>query len=378
MLKKSLILFLLTLSFLFVNCSKDSDSSSPTTTTPSPTPTNPTTTSAVGVIGVSAVTVSAPSVCNSTTGISKLICLCDQFKASLSSSELASLQLTYSFANIKTWSNLPASMSARLGLKLGNLNSTQVGLAKAIIKEMTGSKLNEGYDEVQQLWLADDFLYANGGGSTYGSGNYYLAFFGNPAITGQFEIMLTGHHKTVANTYKEGVLIGATPHFAAVEPLIFSATGISYSPITQEKNAFADVITSLSPAELSVAKSTSTFSDLLLTPGKEWQFPSSFTGLQCNSLTSAQKALVVAAIKTYTDDIDDSNGQAILTKYTNEINSTYITYSGSGSFNTQNDYIRIDGPSVWIEFSVQRGIVLSGVHYHSVWRDRLTDYGTTR
>jgi hypothetical protein len=244
---------------------------------------------------------------------------------------------------------------------------------------MSGSATNEGYDEVKQLWLADDYLNANGGGATYGSGNYYLAFFGNPAITGQFEIMMTGHHKTVANTYKDGILLGATPHFTAVEPLSFGATaGLNYSPVSQEKTAFADLIAGLSTTEQNIAKSTSTFSDLLLTPAKNWQFPATFTGLQCNGLSSATKDLVIAAIKTYTDDIDDANAQIFLTKYTNDINNTYITYSGSGTFNNQNDYIRIDGPNVWIEFSVQRGIVLSGVHYHSVWRDRITDYGTTR
>jgi hypothetical protein len=88
--------------------------------------------------------------------------------------------------------------------------------------------------------------------------------------------------------------------------------------------------------------------------------------------------LVIAAIKTYTDDVDNTNGATILSKYTNDIDNTYITYSSTGTFNTQSDYIRIDGPNVWIEFSVQRAIVLSGVHYHSVWRDRITDYGTTR
>ncbi len=354
----------------FFSCSKDSNNGS--TTNPTPTPNG-----AVGTTGVSAVAVSSPTTCASSAGTAKLICLCDQFKASLSAAELATLQLAYSFNNIKTWSNLPASMSARLGLKLGNLTSTQVGLAKAIIKEMTGSAANQGYDEVHQLWLADDYLNPNGGGATYGSGNYYLAFFGNPALTGQFEIMMTGHHKTVANTYKDGALLGATPHFAAVEPLTFSTTGGNYSPVAQEKIAFFNLIAGLSTAEQNVAKSASTFTDLLLTPAKNWQFPTTFSGLQCSGLSTTQKALVVAAIKTYTDDVDDINGQTILTKYTNEINNTYITYSGSGTFNTQNDYIRIDGPSVWIEFSVQRGIVLSGVHYHSVWRDRITDYGTT-
>ncbi|WP_163335551.1 DUF3500 domain-containing protein, partial [Enterobacter hormaechei] len=69
-------------------------------------------------------------------------------------------------------------------------------------------------------------------------------------------------------------------------------------PVNQEKTAFVNLLAALTQSQLSIAKSSSTFSDLLLTPGKDWQFPTTFTGLQCNSLTSAQKALVLAAIQT--------------------------------------------------------------------------------
>jgi hypothetical protein len=34
------------------------------------------------------------------------------------------------------------------------------------------------------------------------------------------------------------------------------------------------------------------------------------------------------------------------------------------------DCVRIDGPRVWIKFRCQRGI-----HYHKIWRDRVSDYG---
>ncbi|GAA4887498.1 DUF3500 domain-containing protein [Streptomonospora salina] len=33
------------------------------------------------------------------------------------------------------------------------------------------------------------------------------------------------------------------------------------------------------------------------------------------------------------------------------------------------------GPSVWIEMSMQNGVVLDGVHPHAVWRDKDDDYG---
>jgi hypothetical protein len=323
-------------------------------------------------------TAATASDCSSLSGVSKLVCLVDNFKATLSSTQLSQAQLSYTFSNIKTWSNLPAGMSARLGIRLGNLNATQLAAAKAIIKEMSGTTTNEGWEEVQQLWLADDYLYANGGGSTYGAGHYYLAFFGTPSTSGTFEIMMTGHHKTVANTYKNGALVAATPHFAAVEPLSFSASGTTYAPINQEQAAFAAILAGLSSTELASAKSSSTFTDLVLGPNNNWAFPTTSAGLKCSSLTAAQKQLVLNAIKTYVYDIDDANAASIFATYSSEIDNTYILYSGTTGMSTKNDYFRIDGPHVWIEFTVQGGIILSGVHYHSVWRDRVNDYGGTK
>jgi hypothetical protein len=66
--------------------------------------------------------------------------------------------------------------------------------------------------------------------------------------------------------------------------------------------------------------------------------------------------------------------------YESELSNTYVAYAGNSSapttaFTAQGDYLRVDGPHVWIEFVCQNGIVISGqIHYHSIWRDRVTDY----
>lgn len=319
--------------------------------------------------------------CDAKTGVEKIVCLADAFKATLTSAQIATLQLAYTFSNMKTWSNLPAALSARIGIKLGTLNATQLAAAKALIKEMTLSNVaNEGYDEVVQVWAADDWLVSDGrANSDYGSGNYYLAFYGTPSTTGTFEIMETGHHKTVANTYTNGALVAATPHFEAVEPNTWTTGGITYAPMGQETAAMKALIASLTATQLTSAKSSSTFSDILLTPGKDWQFPTSYSGLVCSGLTDAQKTLALNVIKTYTNDIDATNAAKFLATYTAELDKSYITYSGTGNFDTKNDYFRIDGPHVWIELSQNGGVIYSGPHVHSIWRDRVSDYaGTTK
>lgn len=320
------------------------------------------------------------STCSSATGIAKIVCLADAFKSQLDATQVSTLQLSYSTTTAKKWSNLPQglvnSSYKRVGLNFGSMTSTQIQYAKALIKEVSGTTTNEGWDEMQQLLNADDYLNANGGGSTYGAANYYIAFLGTPAATGTFEIQFGGHHLAFANTYKDGVLVGATPSFRGVEPFAtFTQNSVSNQPLQQEAAAFSAMLTGLSSTEQATAKLSSTYSDLVAGPQQDGNFPATPVGIKCSTLSAAERALVLAAIKTYVYDTDDADAATILAKYTSELDNTYVAYSGTTAMTTRNDYVRIDGPSVWIEYSCQNGIVLSPTHPHSVWRDKSKDYG---
>jgi len=226
--------------------------------------------------------------------------------------------------------------------------------------------------------MADNYLSANGGGTAYGEGNFYIGFFGSPSLTGTFEIQMTGHHRTVSNTYKNGLLAGATPSFIAAEPFAsFTYNSVAYQPMAEEKAAFVAMLAGLSAAERTSAQLSTTFTNVVCGPGQDWLFPTVKAGLKVNNLSTAQKQLVLNAMATYVNDIDDTNAAAILQKYTNEIDDTYIAWATDAALNNQNGYVRIDGPSVWIEYSVQNGIVLTPKHPHTIWRDHTTDYGGT-
>lgn len=354
------------LSVVFMSCSKSNstDSSSDSTsgsTTYNPDPIDVTT-------------------CASATGIDKIICLANAFKATLDATQLATVQRSYTKAEAIKWSNLPQglvnSAYKRVGLSFGSMTTTQIQYAKALIKAAAGTTTNEGWDEQQQLLNADEYLAANGGGSTYGAANYYIALLGTPAATGTFEIQYGGHHTAFANTYTNGVLVGATPSFRGVEPFsTFSWNGKTNQPLQQEQAAFSAMLNGFSSTELATAKLSSTYSDLVVGPQNDGAFPSTPSGIKCSNLSATAKQLVLEAIKTYVYDVDDANAATIMAKYTTELDNTYVAYSGTTGVTTRNDYVRIDGPSVWIEYSVQNGIVLSGTHPHSVWRDKTKDYG---
>lgn len=316
---------------------------------------------------------------NITTDVAKIVTLAEAFKATLTATQLTAIQLAFSKASAVRWSNLPEALysTKRVGLNTGSLSATQLAAFQKLLEAATGTGANEGNAELLAILAADDYLNANGGGSTYGSGNYYIAFLGTPSNTGLWTLQFGGHHGTIIYTYNGGKLAGSTPSFRSTEPFpTYTQGGVLYQPLVQELNALSTMLTGLSASELSTAKRSTTQNDIQLGPGKDGVFPTTKTGLKVGDLSATKKAAVLAAIKTYTDDLDNVSAAALLAKYTTELDNTYISYAGSTALTAQGDYVLIDGPSVWIEFSMQGGIVIrSANHPHSVWRDRSGDYG---
>ena len=330
---------------------------------------------------VNAVPARLPPNCALARGLAKVVCLADAFKATLNDSQLAALQLPYSKANAVKWSNFPefGARPRRVGLKLGSLNATQLKAAKALMGAvMAQSVRNEGFDELEGNLAADDYFGTiTGKTETFTSGNYFIAFLGTPSTTGLWELQFGGHHYAFANTYEGGKITGVTPSFRGVEPMTaVTINGRTYQPVEQERQAFADLLTGLSSGEQAKAKLSSTFRDILLGPGVDGQFPTTKQGLNVADLPAAKKTLVLNAIKLYVNDLDPATAASVLAGYTAGLADTYVAYSGSETMSQPSDYVRIDGPSVWIEYSAQASRDFPGTtHPHSVWRDRVSDYG---
>lgn len=346
------------------------------------------------------------------------------FMATLSAPQRDTLRQAFTAHNAARWSNLPVGMPPRLGLQLGKLNSTQMRAALAVLQAATGTAANEGFAEIQQLRAADDNLAAippgrgpgraggpppgqrpggpppgmgpgggppgmgpgKGGpppGLSYGSGLYFIAFLGQPSTTGTWMLQFGGHHLATNITFSKGLVTGVTPKFEGVEPLHFTTAsakvfpkGTQLAPMTAEASTMLALLQALTASQRLQAKLTQSFSDVVLGPGQDGQFPTAKAGLPCPQLSQAQQALVVAAMKPWVSDSDDATAASLLATYQRELTHTYLAYSGTGTFTHNGDYVRLDGPSVWIEFVCQNGIMYPNqIHYHSIWRDRTRDYG---
>jgi hypothetical protein len=340
-----------------------------------------------------------PTHVQGTSSVSAVVTAANNFLATLSSAQKSAVLLTRTKTLAVKWSNLPCGSGCRNGLQLtSSLTATQLAAAMAVVQAATGTTANEGFSETTQIRAADDNLNAaasSGNASAYGSGLYFIAFLVPdasttvPSTSNTWQLQFGGHHLAVNKTYINGVEAGPTPQFEGVEPKSFTLTATAtvpgatlaagtYGPLTNEHDRMTSMITSLTTSQKATAKLSQSFSDVVLGPNTDGQFPTTKVGIAVSTLSAAQKALVLAAMKPWVVDDDDSNATTLLASYASELASTYIAYSGTGNFTTDKDYVRIDGPHVWIEFVCQSGVVYSSqIHYHSIWRDHTRDYGNS-
>lgn len=319
--------------------------------------------------------------CGTDAGYTRLTCLIDTLKSGASDELLMTLQLDYSVATAKKWSNLPAgAFPSRPGVFLGEFSAEQRGVVKAIMMEAASLTENEGWDEMVQTLNADDYI---GTVSTdykagYSSFNTKIAFLGTPAKQGIWQLYYGGHHFALTNTYQDGKLVGATPSFRGIEPFpSFDMNGRVNSPMLQERDAFSALLKSLSKDQLAAAMLEGTYRDILAGPQADDAIPSEQEGLSVAKLDDAQQALLLAAVKTYVGDSNDADARVFMDKYTAELSDTVLGYSGSTDVKCEDDYVRVHGPSLWLEFSLQSNKSTNevGNHPHSVWRDITSDYG---
>ncbi len=338
------------------------------------------TTYAASSSSIDPVTITAAGAVTNCSGLAEsplVVCLANAFEATLTSAQLSTVQLTYTLAHAEQWSNLPGV--TRNGLAFSSLTSTQLAAALQLAEAATSS---QGYQRIQNIRGADNVLntYA---GNPYGSGNYYIALLGTPSTGSPWQLQIGGHHLAFNHTFN-GTYASSTPYFIGTEPTIYNVAGTLYMPLETQRSAAYALTKSIYGN--SSALLSGTFDDVVegvnsntsIDTNYPQSYPTTGRGLLYSSLTQAQQAQVKTMIEAWVNDTDSTTSAALLASYESDASlaQTYVGYAGTGELASQGDYIRVDGPRVWIEFVVQEGVVFrASYHFHSIWRDKTADYG---
>ncbi len=290
-------------------------------------------------------------------------------------------KVEYAFTENKarqTWSNFPATAVAREGIVMSDLTADQQKAADALLAVALSPA---GAQQDVNIRSSDDELsrISQQGSSGFGAlKDYYIAVYGTPSATQPFMIQFGGHHLARALTYN-GDKVSQTPQFVGTEPTSFQKNGTTVAPLKAESTAMFGIIAALDAQRKTAAKITSgTFDDLLMGPGKDTGVFPAPEGLLVSQLNADQKKLVTAAIQAYAGDLADAAAVKLMAKYESELAQTRIGWSNNTGPTDENSYIRIDGPSVWIEFINTRSQSTPNIHFHSVYRDKTNDYGSSK
>jgi hypothetical protein len=227
----------------------------------------------------------------------------------------------------------------------------------------------------------------------WGSGNYYLTVIGKPSLHAAWILQVGGHHVAYNLTFNAR-LPSATPLFIGTEPISFVQDGKTHAPLQQQSTAMSALAQAISAYPQ--AKLSGTFTDVVKgvvvvdVPGQmpkggiDSGFPQTYPtgdtdrGVRYSALTPAQQALVRTALETYTSLPGQLLTRRLVDAYEapGALADTFIGYAGATNLSAKGSYVRIDGPRLWIEFIVQPAVARpADLHYHSLWRDKQSDYG---
>ena len=203
----------------------------------------------------------------------------------------------------------------------------------------------------------------------FGSANYMIAFLGKPSKSNPWILQLGGHHLAF-NIYYKGASGAATPYHVAAQPTVWKDDqGKMHDPLAPMRESLRGLLASLTPEQTRRAKLEARFNDVYVGPQKDGKFPAKSEGVPVSELSDASKDFVRKAIAAWTGD--SPQGVEYRKLYEAELDKVKVGYSGTTNVGgDRGDYVRLDGPRVWIEFATQ-----GSDHYHTIWRDRLTDYG---
>lgn len=269
------------------------------------------------------------------------------------------------------WSNLPVTMVARTGLKMGELTEPQ---RTAVWKLLSTVLSRQGYEKVQGIMDGDEVLRSGSGRDSgmFGRDLFFISFLGKPSLKDPWMIQFGGHHLALNITIvgSEGIL---TPSLTAVQPAKFTLKGKTVRPLGAETDKAFALVNALDEGQRKQAILTYKVADLVLGPGKDGKTIQP-EGIKGSALNPKQQAMLLDLAVEWTGIVNDEAASAKMAEIKKEIADTWFAWSGPIT-NGSAAYFRVQGPTLVIEYAPQP---LGGdptMHIHTIYRDPANDYG---
>ena len=328
-----------------------------------------------------------------TTG--KTVAAAKALLATLDAAARAKVNFDFNSDQKSKWSNFPTGIYQRNGLRMGDLSSVQ---REAVMKLLAVALSKQGLQKVKDIMEGDEALKTSGmgpgggrgpggggppnGGPPPGGGRgpgggklmfshdeYYLAFLGAPSMTDPWMIQYGGHHLAINVTIagKANVL---TPSLPCAQPATYKLNGETVRPLGREYDKGLVLINALDAAQQKQAILPYQMGDMVLGAGEDGKTIQP-EGIKVSALNAAQQAKLWDVVYEWVGILNDEAATAKMNEVKANLSETWFAWSGPTTAGS-GAYYRIQGPTLMIEFSPQRG---DTEHIHTIYRDPTNDYG---
>ena len=274
----------------------------------------------------------------------------------------------------RNWSNLPPGIfDSRNGVRLGDLTATQ---AEALHRFLASALSAHGYATTMAVVGAEDQLAASSvaGRFLWSSGDYWLAFFGEPsnAPDERWGWQFGGHHLAV-NATVAGERSTLSPTFVGVEPARFETADGIVAPLDEHRAAGLALVNALDESQRRDALADTRPRETLIGAGKDGVVPA-VDGVAAGAWNAEQQHRLLDLVGLWLNMLPAASAEARLAEVRTDLPGTYFTWHGETN-GASAIYYRVQGPRLIVEFSTQGRISADGGHYHSIYRDPTNDYG---
>jgi hypothetical protein len=279
------------------------------------------------------------------------------------------------------WSNVPYRSHRRPGLRLGNLDREQMLRVHELLRASLSS---QGYQKAAGVMRLDDInraqqiarlsadasAFQKEQAESFGSGNYFVLFFGDPRRDARWGWLLQGHHLAMSFTVADGKT-AFLPMFAGATPLaVAEEVETGWSALAQEVTRGVELVTSLTESQQKVAISPAEVpEDVLNGVGMKARFTPA-EGLRAADMTAEQRRLLRALVEEYVRNADfDASDEQLAAIDAAGWDNVAFTWRGPVGNLSEPFYYRVQGPRISIELRNTED------HVHTVTRDPENDYG---
>jgi Protein of unknown function (DUF3500) len=224
------------------------------------------------------------------------------------------------------WSNFPAGMFERNGLRIGDLKPAQ---REAVMTLLAVALSKQGLQKVKDIMEGDEALRTGGMGGgrpNFSRDEYYLALLGAPSLTEPWMIQFGGHHLAINVTIagKANVL---TPSLPAAQPATFKLNGQTIRPLGDEYDKGFVLINALDAEQQKQAILPYQVRNLVLGAGEDGKTIAP-EGIKVSALNPAQQEKLWDVVSEWVGTLNDEAAAAKMAEIKANRSETWFAWSG--------------------------------------------------